>query len=564
MLLEEARLNKDSAFTRDERRKFGLEGLLPSRVLTIDQQVHLEMEHLRSKSTDLEKYIGLAALRDRNETLFYRVLVDNLEELLPIVYTPTVGQACQQFSHIVRRPLGLWLTPDDIGRIPAVLGNAACDQVRLIVVTDNERILGLGDQGTGGMGIPLGKIALYCAGAGLHPRSCLPISLDLGTDNPDLQRDPLYLGHPSKRLRGRAYERFVDTFIEAVIATFPHCVLQWEDFHKELAFQNLHRYQRRLPSFNDDIQGTAAVALAGMLNAITIKNERLEEQRILYVGAGAAGIGIARLVQSALQDTAAPPSTIAGAQLMCDSRGVLHEGRSDLDEQKRDFARSAAWLAGLGLHLTVSASLVEIVRAYRPTILVGSTAQPGIFNEAVIREMARQVQRPVIFAFSNPTSKAECTPQQAINWTDGRALIATGSPFEPVTWQGRRHIIGQGNNVFVFPGVGLGAVVSEAHEITPGMFKVAAEILARATPPELLDAGSLYPRQRDLREVSFKIACGVVREARDRGLGRRIDDDHVEGLVRGRMWFPDYEPLDSSPWKGTTSASEARQSTHAV
>jgi malic enzyme len=542
-LLDNPSTNKGLAYTREERRALGLEGLLPHQVLELEQQVELEVEHLRAKSSDLEKYIGLAGLQDRNEVLFYRVLVENLPELLPIVYTPTVGQACQQFSHIYRNARGLSLTPDNIGDVREVLGNAQFRDIRLIVVTDNERILGLGDQGAGGMGIPIGKLALYVAGAGIHPSKCLPVSLDVGTNNQQLLDDPLYHGYRERRLTGAAYLDFVEQFVQGVHEVFPRAVIQWEDFANTHSFELLERYRRRVPCFNDDIQGTAAVTLGGILAGLRITGRPLAEQRLLFIGAGSACIGIARLTRAAMRREGVPEEVIRRQIALFDSRGLLSAEREIGESFKREFALDKESLEFHGLAADASPSPLEMIEAFRPTVLVGATGQPGAFTREMLEAMARHAERPLVLPLSNPTSKSECQPADALAWTDGRALVATGSPFDDVEREGRRHVIGQGNNVFIFPGVGLGALVSEVSEIDDEMFSVAARTLADCVAQERLEQGALYPSQQRLREVSFRIACAVVRYARDADLGRRIPDDQVEDTVRSAIWEPSYIPV---------------------
>jgi malic enzyme len=472
-------LTKDLAFPPDERRAFGLDGLLPDRVLAIEDQLELELEHLRRKADPLEQYIGLAALQDRNATLFYRLLAEHAEEFLPIVYTPTVGRACQEFSHILRRTRGLWITPDDRGRIGEVLDHSPYEDVRLIVVTDNERILGLGDQGAGGMAIPIGKLALYTAASGIHPALTLPVSLDVGTDNPLLLADPLYVGHRSARLRGPEYDALVEEFVTAVAARWPGCLIQWEDFKQHNALRILARYRQRVPSFNDDVQGTAAVVLGGLIAAMRLTGERLIDQRVVIAGAGAAGIGIASLIRLAMVEDGAAERSAADAVVVVDSRGLVHAGRTDLDADKRPVARSLEALAVDGLADGPGGwppGLLEVVRAIRPSILLGATGMPGTFDQPVIESIVERLgdRRPIVMPLSNPTTACEAPPADILRWSDGRALVATGSPFAAIELAGRRHEIGQANNVFVFPGLGLGAIVAEARTMPDRLFLVAA------------------------------------------------------------------------------------------
>ena len=552
-ILRDPALNRDAAFTTAERKRLGLEGLLPAAVLTIEQQIAMELEHIFSKREPLEQYIGLIALLDRNETLFYRVLIENLDRLTPIIYTPTVGLACQQFSHIFRRPRGLFLCPGDRGQIAQRLQNFRQRDVRLIVVTDNERILGLGDQGAGGMAIPIGKLVLYTAGAGIHPSLCLPVSLDVGTDNSALLADPFYLGYRERRLRGASYDAFIEEFVQAVKQVFPHALLQWEDFKKANAFRLLDRYAGRLPSFNDDIQGTSAVTLAGVLSGLRVTNQKLRDQRFLFVGAGAAGVGIGKLVRTALQADGLTEKEARLRQVYIDSRGVVHQGQPELDQHKQDVALSKEELAAVGLSEPLPHELEAIISAVRPTVLIGTSGQPGDFTPAAIRTLAKHCERPLIFPLSNPTTKAECTPAEALQHSDGRALVATGSPFEPVMFNGRKHVIGQCNNVFIFPGVGLGALISEASRVTDSMFLAAAHALAEFTSAQQSLQGSLYPRLQELRRVSQLIAVKVAQTARDEGFGRSLDDKALQQEIAEFCWLPDY-PLERKRREQRTEA----------
>ena len=546
-ILRDPSQNQDAAFTQAERRQLGVEGLLPPAVLTIQQQVAMELEHIFSKHDPLEQYIGLIALLDRNEVLFYRLLVEHIDRLTPIIYTPTVGLACQQYSHIYRRPRGLFLCPGDRGQIVERLRNFRQRDVRLIVVTDNERILGLGDQGAGGMAIPIGKLVLYSAGAGIHPSLTLPISLDVGTDNSALLEDPFYLGHRGRRLRGPEYDAFVEEFVQAVKTVFPRALLQWEDFKKANAFRLLGRYAGRLPSFNDDIQGTSAVTLAGILSGLRLTGKPLKEQRFMLVGSGAAGVGIGRLLRTALLAEGLTESEVRQRQVFIDSAGVVWEGRPDLEVHKREVALHKEELALVGLSEPLPTALEKVILNVRPTVLIGTTGQPGDFTPAAIRAMADHCERPIIFPLSNPTSKAECTPSEALEHSDGRALVATGSPFDPVVYKGHKHVIGQCNNAFVFPGVGLGVLISEASRVTDSMFLAAARTLANFTRSNDATDNCLYPRLRELRAVSKLIAFKVAQTARDEGYGRSLDDAALQEAIDGFTWFPDYPSKAHAP-----------------
>jgi malic enzyme len=554
-LLRHPMYTKGTAFTQEERKALGLEGLLPHSVSTMEQQSERIYANITRKKDPLEKFIGLAALQDRNEHLFYRLLIDHIEEFLPIVYTPTVGQACQEFSHIFRRARGIWITPEHRGHIHEVLGNAPFDDVRLIVVTDNERILGLGDQGAGGMGIPIGKLALYTAAAGIPPWQTLPISLDVGTDNKALIEDELYLGWRAPRLRGAEYDALVDEFVHAVKRRFPKAILQWEDFKKVTAFTLLDRYRKVLTSFNDDIQGTSAVAVAGMIAGSRATGIPLKEQRIVILGAGAAGVGIARLLRDALKTAGLEGEALISAIANLDSHGFLVDDKPISDVHKRPFAWPAALAEKHGLGTGLPRDLLAVVRALKPTMLIGTSGEPGVFTEEVIREMARHAKRPLVFPMSNPTSKSEAKPVDLMEWTEGRALVATGSPFSPVTHLGKTHVIGQGNNAFIFPGVGLGLMVAEAREVTEGMFVAAARRLAEEVHQSDLDAGSLFPSTSQIRHVTAKVAESVVQAVRDQGLANRVlTDAEIPQAVAAAMWNPVYLPIEAATAEASAMA----------
>lgn len=529
-LLHDPVLNKGTSYTQAERQALGLRGLLPSRPANLGEQVRRALENVRRKTSDIEKYLALVSLQDRNETLFYRVVMDNLEEMMPLIYTPTVGQACQEYGHIFRRPRGLFISAHDRGEIKALLQNWPYADVGIIVVTDGERILGLGDLGANGMGIPVGKLSLYTACAGIAPTRCLPVMLDVGTNNKTLLADPLYLGWREPRLRGQAYDELVDEFMSAAQMLFPRACIQFEDFGNTNAFRLLRRYREQACTFNDDIQGTASVALAGVYSALRLTGRALTEQRFLFLGAGEAGVGIGDLIVEALRAEGLPEAQARRLCWFVDSTGLVVNGRTDLAAHKLPYAHE---------HAPVK-DLLEAVEALRPTALIGVSGMPHTFTQPVIEAMARLNERPIIFALSNPTSKAECTAEEAYGWSGGRAIYASGSPFPPVTFNGQMFVPGQGNNSYIFPGVGLGVLVSGAQRVTDEMFFVAARTLADLVTEADLAQGRIYPALIRIREVSAAIAAAVAEVAYARDLTPLPRPANLPAQVRAQMYEPEY------------------------
>jgi malate dehydrogenase (oxaloacetate-decarboxylating) len=535
-LLDNPLLNKGSAFPQSERREFGLLGLLPMHCSTIEEQLARTYENYQRKESNLERYVFLTALQDRNEILFYRLLQEHVSEMMPIIYTPTVGDGCRQYSHVFRRPRGLYISYPDRHEIAELLANTPSQEVEVVVVTDGERILGLGDLGVGGMGIPIGKLSLYSVCAGIHPATTLPIMLDVGTDNRELLDDPLYLGWRHPRVRGQDYDAFVESFVEAIRQKFPRVLLQWEDFSKQNAAKLLERYRDRLCTFNDDIQGTGAVTVAGLLAAMKVLGSTLSEQRIIILGAGSSAIGICNQIVAAMVQAGYPEHDPKRKLWLVDSKGLVHDGRTNLERSKRKYAQPAAAIDAIG------SDFLDVVKNIHPTILIGTSGQRGAFSEDVIREMARHVERPVILPLSNPTSKSEATPSDLLNWTGGRALIATGSPFPPVSHNGRLIKIGQCNNAFIFPGVGLGVIATGADRVTDVMFSAAARVLSEFSPALTDPDGPLFPPLELVREVSYRVAIAVGTEAVRAGL-TLIKLESLERAVSNKMWHPQYVPL---------------------
>ncbi|HSB08556.1 MAG TPA: NAD-dependent malic enzyme [Blastocatellia bacterium] len=540
LLLENPLLNKGSAFSEEERREFGLLGLVPPHVSTTEEQLVRTYESYTHKDTDLERYIYLVSLQDRNETLFYRLLQEHITEMMPIIYTPVVGEGCKQYSHIYRRPRGLYIAYPHRDDLEAVLDNAPNKGVDVIVVTDGERILGLGDLGVGGMGIPVGKLSLYTVCAGVPPAKTLPIVLDTGTDNQDLLRDPLYLGWRHERIRGQDYDDFIEAFVQAVMKKFPNVLLQWEDFSKNNATRLLERYRDRLCTFNDDIQGTGAVTLAGLLAAMGVTRSRLSKQRIVILGAGSSATGISDQIVSAMMSEGATRQEADSAIWLIDSHGLVHTGRVGLESFKQRHAQDAQRVSAWQVADPDRITLMDVVKNVKPSILIGTSAQPGAFTEGVIREMAKHVERPVIFPLSNPTSKSEAVPVDLINWTDGRALVATGSPFPRVKFGDRLINIGQCNNAFVFPGVGLGVISSGARRVTNEMFVAAARALAEFSPALEDPAASLYPALEGVRGLSRCVALAVASAAGRLGLTDVTSREEIKRRVDAKMWRPKY------------------------
>jgi len=529
-LLQDPVLNKGTAFTDAERDALDIRGLLPPHVCSQEQQVARVLENFRRKTSDLEKYINLTALHDRNESLFFRILIDYPDETTPIVYTPTVGLACQQFGHIFQRPRGIFVSAKDRGSVARVLANWPRRDVAIIVVSDGERILGLGDLGANGMGIPVGKLSLYTACAGIPPTACLPVLLDVGTNNPALLTDPLYLGLQQPRVPEAEYDALVDEFVTAARELFPGVVIQFEDFANHNAFRLLARYRDRIPTFNDDIQGTAAVAVAGMLSALRITKGKLGDQTVLFQGAGEAATGIAELVVAAMVAEGLDQAAARRRCWLFDSKGLVTSRRTGLAAHKHPFAHDHAPLG----------TLLEAVSALRPTAIVGVAAVGGAFTEDIVRKMAALHARPIVFALSNPTSKSECTAEQAYRWSDGRALFACGSPFDPVSVGGKAFVPRQCNNSYIFPGMGLGVIACRATRVTESMFMAAARTLADRVTPADLAQGSLFPPLKDVRDVSARIAAAVVGVAFREGLARVPEPSDPLAFVKSQMYEPKY------------------------
>jgi malate dehydrogenase (oxaloacetate-decarboxylating) len=538
-LLYDPLLNKGTAFTDAERDEFELHGLLPPNVATLDEQMARRYAAFQDIESDLEKYIFLRGLQDTNETVFYALLVAHLEEMLPIIYTPTVGLGCERFSHLFRKPRGLFLAWPNRHRIGSILQNPRFDEVEAIVVTDGERILGLGDQGAGGMGIPIGKLSLYTACGGLHPATTLPVLLDVGTDNAERLADPIYVGWRHRRVRGAEYDDFVEAFVAAVTKRWPHVLLQWEDFAQGNAARLLDRYRGRLCTFNDDIQGTAAAVLGALLSALRVTGLPLVEHRVAVLGAGSAGCGISALLMAAMVEQGLSPAAACARLFLVDKSGLLLDGAATLLPFQLPFARPRDTVSVWTLQDPSRVDMIDVVANAQPTVLIGASGQGGAFSETLVRAMASRVERPVIFPLSNPTTRSEASPADLDAWSGGRAVIGTGSPFPPIIRSGKRFSVDQTNNAYVFPGIGLGAIAAQARCITQGMFMAAAQALADASPAPKVGAHFLPPIA-DLRQVSFHVAQAVAARAQLDGVAPPCGADELVARIRTKMWTPAY------------------------
>ena len=531
-LLKDPRLNKGTAFSEQERDAFGLRGLLPPHTSTMEDQVFRVLENFHRKTSDLERYIQLVALQDRNETLFYRVVADHPDLMLPILYTPTVGEACERYGHIYRRSRGMFISAEDRGRVARILANWPRRDVRVIVVTDGERILGLGDLGANGMGIPVGKLTLYTACGGVDPALCMPVMLDVGTENAAFHSDRLYLGLRQHRLRGEEYDELVEEFVEAANLLFPHVLIQFEDFATNNAFRLLNRYRDRVCCFNDDIQGTGAVALSGLLTAARALGNRLRDHRLLFFGAGEAAVGIGHTVVREMQSQGMSKSEATARCWYMDSQGLVVKSRTNLAPHKLDFAQDHAPLVGL----------TNAIETLKPTAIIGVSGQTGAFTKDAIEALAHMNERPVICALSNPTSKSECTAEQAYSWTGGRCVFSSGSPFAPVDFAGKTYVPGQGNNAYIFPGLALGVLVSGASRVTDTMFAASARALSSSVTDSDLAQGRIYPELNRIRQVSASIAVAVAETAYSENLASVPYPEDLPAAVKAAMYEPDYGP----------------------
>ncbi|MGF6485200.1 NAD-dependent malic enzyme [Paraburkholderia sp. JPY419] len=529
-ILQDPRRNRGTSFSEEERRRYGLEGLLPPAVLPLDRQIARVKAEVAALDNDLQKYLLLSDLQARNDTLFYATVMSDPAQFMPIVYTPTVGEACQKFDHIFRATRGVYLPITARGRVDELLANWPVEDVRFIVVTDGERILGLGDLGVGGMGIPIGKLALYTACAGVPPEACLPVMLDVGTNNQALLDDPLYLGLRRRRVRGEQYDAFLAEFVEAVQLRFPKCCIQWEDFANFNAVSLLARYRDRICTYNDDIQGTAAIGLAGIYGALRITGQKLSEQRFLFLGAGAAATGIAGLIAQAMMQEGLSREQALQRTALFDVNGLLVSSRDDLADFQRPFALD---------HAPVD-RFVDAIQALRPTGIIGVSTVPHLFDKDVIEAMSALNERPIIFPYSNPTSRSECTAEEAYRWSDGRAIFASGSPFAPVTFNGRTFVPGQGNNVYIFPALGMAIYATEATRVTDEMFIIAAQAVAEQVSAADLDKGLIYPPQQSILEASLRVATRVANFIHDRGFARAPRPADMAAHIRACAYRPDY------------------------